>query len=254
MNRLIPLLCGPLLALPLLAQPRGATTVSVIPDPVKAGQELAAKLRASAPAQESEFTGKFIITTEGGRVTEIPVASVIAVGQTNWQVVYQTFNPSGAPAESLRIVHTPGQPNAYFFSSDATLTSPVPALGSDLIRPFGSSDFWLSDLGLDFFHWPGQKLLRNEMRRTRPCYILESTLPNPRPGQYARVLSWIDTETSGLIRAEAFDAANKLVKEFSVGKFRKIDGQWQLQDMKITSEKTGQETELKFDLKKKQAG
>jgi hypothetical protein len=230
---------------------RSGAPVSVIPDPVKSGQELAARLRASAPMQEAEFTGRFVITTEGGRVTEVPLASVIQAGQSNWQVVYQTYDNAGAVVESLRIVHTPQETNAYFFTANAASHPPVPAGPSDLIRPFGGSDFWLMDLGLEFFHWPRQKLLRHEMRRTRPCYVLESTLPNPLPGQYGRVLSWIDTETSGLIRAEAFASTNSLVKEFNVGKFRKIDGQWQLQDMKITSEKTGQETELKFDLRKK---
>lgn len=252
MNRCLATLGAIFLACSLPAQPNRITSsVSVIPDPVKSGQELAAKLRASAPMQEAEFTGRFVVTTEGGRVTEVPIASVIQVGQTNWQVVYQTYDKSGAPVESLRIVHSPEQPNAYFFSTNVAITSPAPAGFEELARPFANSDFWLMDLGLEFFQWPGQKLVRNEMRRTRPCHVLESTQPNPRPGQYDRVLSWIDTESSGLIRAEAFVSTNRLVKEFNVGKFRKIDGQWQLQDMKITSENTGQETELKFDLKKK---
>lgn len=236
------------------AQQRRPAPLSAVPDPVKAGEELAARLRAAVPAQDAEFTGKLVIVTEGGRVSEMPVASKVTAGSTNWQVIYQTFNQAGAPHESLRIVHTQDLSNTYFFTPDAQKISPKRVSGSELTQPLGGSDFWLMDLGLDFLQWPGQKLLRNEMRRSRPCYVLESTQPNPAAGQYSRVLSWIDTEIIdgvGLIRAEAFDSARQLMKEFNVGKFRKIDGQWQLQNMKITSEKTGQETELRFDPQKR---
>ena len=39
------------------------------------------------------------------------------------------------------------------------------------------------------------------------------------PGSYARVLSWIDFETSGIILAEAYDQNGKLLKEFSIQDF-----------------------------------
>jgi hypothetical protein len=244
-------------ALPLGAQPRQPAQFSVIPDPQKAGQDLATKLRAVVPPRDAEFTGKLVIVTEGGRVSEVPIGSRVIPGATNWHVIYQTFDPSGGPREILRIRHAADLPNVYFFTPDAGQSSPKAISVSELSHPFGGSDFWLMDLGLDFLHWPGQRLLRNEMRRSRACYVLESSRPDAPPGQYERVVSWVDTEILqhdgvGLIRAEAFDGSHKLMKEFNVGKFRKIDGQWQLQDMKITSERTGQETELKFDLKKQQ--
>ena len=45
--------------------------------------------------------------------------------------------------------------------------------------------------------------------------------------------------------------SGKTVKEFKVGKFRKVDGRWQLESLRISTRTTGQETELKFDLEKK---
>ena len=61
----------------------------------------------------------------------------------------------------------------------------------------------------------------------------------------------MDIETGGIVRAEAYDRAGKLAKEFKVDRFRKVEGRWQLESMKIRSRATGQETELKFDLQKK---
>ena len=45
--------------------------------------------------------------------------------------------------------------------------------------PFAGSDFWIADLGLEFFHWPEQKVLKKEFRRNCSCVVLESTNPNP---------------------------------------------------------------------------
>ena len=125
------------------------------------------------------------------------------------------------------------------------------SLADDLAaRPFAGSDFRVMDLGLEFFHWPEQRLLKPEMRHNRSCRVLESTNPASDPAGYARVVSWIDVETDGLVCAEAYDRGNRLVKEFSVGSFRKVEGRYQLQDMKIRNAKTGRRTELEFDLKK----
>jgi hypothetical protein len=107
------------------------------------------------------------------------------------------------------------------------------------------------DLGLEFFHWPKQRAIRAEMRRGQPCRVLESTDPNARPGGYSRVLSWIDNETGGVIEAEAYDSTNKLLKKFALGSFKKVEGQWQLRDMRISNVQTEQQTKLKFDLKSK---
>jgi len=117
--------------------------------------------------------------------------------------------------------------------------------------PFADSDFWIADLGLEFFHWPDQKVLRHEGKRTRACAVLESTNPNPSPGAYSHVDSWIDNETLGLVHAEAYDASGKLLKVFDPKSFKKVNGQWELQDIEIHNVQTKSHTSIKFDLKSK---
>ena len=63
-----------------------------------------------------------------------------------------------------------------------------------------------------------------------------------------RVRSWIDLDHKQPLIAEAYDPAGKLVKEFSVGSVKKVDGVWQLKDMEITGERDGTVTKLEFDL------
>ena len=72
------------------------------------------------------------------------------------------------------------------------------------------------------------------MRRGQSCNVLESVNPQPVPGAYARVKSWIDIDTGGIIYAEAYDPRGKLLKEFKPkSESRRCTGQWQLQEMEI---------------------
>jgi hypothetical protein len=121
--------------------------------------------------------------------------------------------------------------------------------------PFVNTDFWLADLGLDFLHWPEQRLVPDAkitMRKSTPCKVLDSL--NPRasdasgPG-YARVRSWVAIENGGLVYAEAYDRHNKLLKVFEISNVEKVNGHWELKEMKIRNEQTDSVTRLEFDLK-----
>ena len=116
---------------------------------------------------------------------------------------------------------------------------------------FAGSDFWSTDLGRDFFHWTEQRLIKREMRRGRPCKVLESTNTNIVAGGYRRVRCWIDAETGQPLRAEAYDHENKLLKEFAVGSVKKVKGHWELRDIEIRNEQTDSRTRLEFDLETK---
>ncbi len=120
---------------------------------------------------------------------------------------------------------------------------------ADLSFPFAGSDFWLCDLGLEFFHWPEQKILKRENSRGRVCKVLESTNPNPSTNGYSRVVSWIDEETLGIVQAYAYDAQGKKLKEFYPKDFKKVDGQWQVGMMEMDNVQTGSRSRIEFDLK-----
>ncbi len=121
--------------------------------------------------------------------------------------------------------------------------------GPIIMTPFAGSDFWAVDLGLEFLHWPAQKILRGDTARGRLCNVLESTNPNPSTSGYSRVLCWIDNESLGIVKAEAYDAKGKLLKEFLPKDIKKVDGQWQVGSMEIDNVQTGSRTKLEFDLK-----
>ena len=177
---------------------------------------------------------------------------------SNWLTFYQAALTK--QTNYLRIIHVANLTNIYSYSTNANDAVPVlgdiplsghffpnhQVSGSALMTPFAHSDFWIADLGLEFFHWPEQKILKKENRRSRGCIVLESTNPNPSRNGYSRVVSWIDEETLGIVHAEAYDFKNKLLKEFDPKSFKKVNGQWELQEMEIDNVQTGSRTRLEF--------
>jgi hypothetical protein len=224
-------------------------------DSVQAEQEaraLVAEMLAQTPQQNTANTGQVRIRDAAGKEREIPVRFEITATPTNWVSVYETLTPSGGPGgEKLTVIHAPGQPNQYELVSSAGATNAVPrelALDQTMIS-FAGSDFWVADLGLEFLHWPKQRLLKKEMRHSKSCEVLESVNPQPVPGGYARVVSWIIIESPhGLVHADAYNAKGELMKLFDPTALEKVQGDYQLEEMEIRNRKTGSHTWIKFNL------
>ena len=246
----------------LAADAPASLPVVPVANPERAGRELAAELRAKAPAGNSEFTATLRIIPRGGETRAVPVSGAIQRVTADstapgWEAIYRTQAVEGTPAEQLRVRYGVGRPNVYYHArgeaAGKTLDDTCRLSNDHAEVPLAGSDFWLVDIGLEFLHWPTQRVLKAEMRRGQTCRVLESVHPQPAPTGYARVVSWVarmDEEAEGILQAEAYDKENKLLKEFSLGSFKKVDGQWQLQDMKIRNAKTGSRTWLEFDLKR----
>lgn len=235
------------------AQQNAPLATAPILNPGKQGAELAARLRAAVPEAADEFKGKLETIASDDSITTVSIVSRITPGSNQWTVSYLALDAQGRPAEELTIVHTPGSTNVYRLRTHASGagTNAVVTSAPALNRAFAGSEFWTGDLGLDFFHWPGQSVITNEMRQSRSCWVLESTTPTAPPGGYARVRTWIDVEHNGIVRADAFGPDGKVLKEFRLGEFRKIDGRWQLESMRMRNLRTDTDSQLQFDLPRK---
>lgn len=215
--------------------------------PEALGRSLAAELRRQRPTENSTNSASLRLRDKSGRRSTIPVNIRTVLTDTGWEAHYTLpqSNTNGATTATIR--HGDGKSPEYA----------VQAAGSDVASfghadiPLGGSDFWVSDLALEFLHWPQQKVLRMEPSSGRMCHVLESI--NPGTNGYARVVSWIDTKYDALLNAEAYNKAGRLVKRFSTGSFKKVarpDGQeaWFLQDVKISDRTRDSVTELNFEV------
>ena len=205
------------------------------------GRNLAKQLADAKPVENYANTGILEIHHRDAPTNKLPFRFQTILTATNWQTIYETTSESYRV--KFQVVHDGEKINLFQVHEDGTVLV-------DFSFPFAGSDFWLGDLGLEFFHWPEQKIIKKEFARGCGCMVLESTNPNPSPNGYSRVDCWIDEETLGIVQAKAYDAGGKLLKEFEPKSFKKdANGQWQLQDMEIRNVQTRSRTEIKFDLK-----
>lgn len=213
---------------------------------VKQGRALVAEILSQRPAQSVTNTGILRTRDARGRRTQVPLKFEIVAGETNWWSRYEAGAfTDGTGAAELRVVHAPCQPNEYCLTRNA---EPQKLAGSETMIPFAASDFWVADLGLEFFHWPEQRVLKKEIRRGQSCNVLESVNPHPAPGAYAKVRSWIDIDTGGIVYAEAYNDQGKVLKEFAPKSIKKVRGEWQLQEMEMENRQTGSRTWIEFNL------
>lgn len=206
------------------------------------GDEIAEQLRTMQPGGNTEISGILIINEQ----KKIPVVCKIVTNQCSWKVIYETRLTANIPDEKFVAVHSLDGPNKYLLSRGTNEPKPIKA--EETAIPFAGTDFWLSELGFDFLHWPQQNKLPGQMRLGQPCYVLESI--NPDAPVVVRMKSFIEKESGGILVAEGYDRKHRKVKEFSLAgsSFKKVNGQWQLKKMTIRSPREDSETILEFEL------
>jgi hypothetical protein len=216
------------------------------------GPDLAAQIRNAVPEDTNAIHGT-LTTDSSGSSHAVPVVCRVLLLPSSWETIYDVPAAAASAAEQLIVIHASNAPNQYLYSRASSPSAPLPAPSPISSRqaadtPLAGSDFSAADLGLDFLHWPQQRRLKGEMRLGQPCYVLDSS--DPGAPSIARVKSYIDKETCGLLIAEAYDASNHLVKEFSLhgSSFKKVNGHWRLEKMEIRDRKKMSRTTLKFDI------
>ncbi|MBM3848213.1 MAG: outer membrane lipoprotein-sorting protein [Verrucomicrobia bacterium] len=219
------------------------------PSEIQEGQQLAAQIRATPPAESMTLSGRIQVRDGQSNLKDLPFQFRTTVTASNWITVYRVNRDTTPAPPLLAVIHEPGKPSSYWESDASSPDDWKPLDGKAAGRAFGDSDFSIFDLGLGFFHWPQQRVIKTEMRKSRSCRVLESMNLAPGPKDYKRVLSWVDSETGGLLLAEAYDHQNRLIKEFSVNSMKKINDQWHVQQMEIRNTQTKSRTRLDFDVK-----
>ena len=220
----------------------------------KEGRALVADMLAQRPEQNTTNTGSVSIRDAEGKERKIPARFEIYCTPTNWVSTYEVLPSSGtAGGMKLAVTHDGNQPNRYELFDPASASginaAPKVLAPDQIMVPFAGSDFWIADLGLEFLHWPHQRVLTYEMRHGKSCKKLQSINPHPVPGGYARVVSWVMTERPhGIMHADAYDARGERLKYWDPKNIEKVEGEYQLQEMEMRNRKTGSQTTITFNL------
>ena len=218
------------------------------------GRALAQKILQQWPDENSTNTGTLQIKGQNGKRLHLPLTCIVSVNSADdtWSTRYQVQTASNS-SDILMVTHSLTEPNRYvlYCGGDETANLLADASGPErLNQSFAGSDFSVGDLGLEFFHWPKQKVLKREVHRSCGCTVLESTNPSPTPGGYSRVVSWIDTDSLGIVEAYAYDAKGKELKDFYPKDLKKVNGRYEVQTMVMENDQADTRTRLEFDLDK----
>ena len=221
----------------------------------EAGQNLAAQLLSMRPIEDAHWSGSLKIFHRENEIAPVAVQCQTTLGDTNWSVTYLAAAGLTNGAEKLTILFSTNAPPQYAYARAAAPDAPLGELknlsAAEADIPLAGSDFWLSDLGFQFYHWPVQNELKGVTRRSRGCHVLESTNPQPAPGGYARVVTYIDAESLQPLQAEAYGADGKIMKEFELGSVEKVNGHYEVKNLKMSDFRTKSRTTLDFDIEAK---
>ncbi len=114
-------------------------------------------------------------------------------------------------------------------------SSPVPmSNAADSVR---GMDFNYEDLSLRFTYWKNAKMMDANARLTAArikCWLVRVTAPDTK-GPYYNVDLWVEKESGGVAKMEAYNTVSKMVKRFQVTKVQKVDGATVLKEMRIES-------------------
>jgi hypothetical protein len=231
-----------------LAQPRRLEQAPPL-SPAEGAREakaLVAEMLAERPEQNFTNAGVLKIRDGEGNQRQTPLRIVTLITRTNWLQIYEASATTSSSAVTFTIIHSIENPNQYLLSTSSTAAAKRLS-AAELMVPFAGSDFWLADLGYEFLHWPKQTVIKNDMRHSRACKVLESINPNPSAGGYSRVVCWITVEKPHApVHADAYDSSGRF-KQFDPKNLEKVNGVYQIESVEMRNSKTGSHTVLEFD-------
>ncbi len=226
---------------------------SIQADPIREGQVLAEQLRSIQMGIPGSIQATLKVRKRDGSRMEHLVKKHTQTFDAGWRDLFEIENDGTNNSEWLWIDHPANQPPRYRLALSDQLPVDETAFkvldSEQTMSPLGESDFWAADLGLDFLHWPDQRLFESKITRRKGvgCKLLESSRPSRSGLGYYKVRSWISVEHGGVVYAEAFDIEDRKIKIFEVNGVEKIEGQWYLKELKIRNLRDKSTSVLEFD-------
>ena len=212
-------------------------------DPLPDGQELARSIRDSIPTESASLEATMEVTLSDRKRIKTPLTiKTKPLGQAECLMTYET-KPSDGNGEYWVVQRALAKRNEYRIGKEAKRL----AKGEELETSLANSSFTLTDLGLEFLHWPKQKTIRKQRRKSRSCHVLESSRSDSEGT--LRVLSWVDIKSGGILAADFYSADGKVRKRFSVKGLTKKDGHWQVDEMEMRDVAERTRSRLRLHLK-----
>lgn len=190
------------------------------------GDEILALVRSSLPSEPLKLTGSLKVKAANGFTqANLPVEM-----QLDWGAPMPTASYR-IDKETLTITWNNGVP-AYAFSNPKN--SPT----SEILN---SGITW-ADLSFSVFWWPNAKLISEERKINRECYVVDVPVPNSKK----TMRLWIEQKMGMLLEAKTMNAKQQELSRLKIISIKKMDGMWVAKDLEISNQKTGTKTTLQI--------
>ena len=206
------------------------------------GENLALSIRNSIPSENISIDASMEVTLKNRkRIKTALTIETKLLGKDEFLTIYKTKLEKNCTIWKIR--RKKGNPNEYHVEQ----AKKDPENKQNLYLALADSSFTLADFGLEFLHWPNQKTIRKQRRKSRLCNVLESKPTKAIKVEYSRVLSWVDEKSGAILAADFFDLNGEILKRFSVKGLTKKNGQWQVDEIEMRHLKDGTKSRLKLN-------
>ncbi len=209
----------------LLASLVSIFTFNGFAEPIPA-DDILAYVRTKLPSDPIKLTGTLKVRTKKGFTkTSLPVEMELDWGSAQPTAHYRIGD------ESLEITWNNNQPTYHFSTPNTQPTSNILDTGIN----------W-ADLSFSVLWWPRSKLINEEKKINRECYVVD--VPVPDSSETMRL--WIEKKMGMLLEAQTLDADKKEIRRMKIKSIKKMDGMWVAKDLEIKDKQTGNKTTLQI--------
>lgn len=198
------------------------------------------------PAERLQISGELRADPRDGKPgRRCQVQLVLEYGATPPQARYTIMDAFGEDLEQLTILRPENGAVSWHYARGYPLAgAPLP----DPRAAIQGTDLTWSDLSLAFLWWRGGRITGLEKVLDRECLVIETPAPAGEPTPYASARLWVDRQYRMLLRAEGCDAAGKPVRRIAVKSIKKIDNEWMVKDLDVTSLSSNLRTALRINI------
>ena len=227
---------------------------------------VAAALLVVGTSASAQLTGTQIIEKTYNRATGDDQTSMLTImltnksGQTRVRKIQQFTKDLGDSEKSIMFFLSPADvKNTSFMNwsydgdkaDDQWIYLPalkkVKRISSDSKSDyFMGSDFTYDDLGDRKLNADDHKLLREETKNEKECYVVESKSKNE-DYIYAKTITWIDKSTFVGVQKEFYDEDGKLLKILTIKKVEKIAGFYIITNSEMKNVQNNHSTSMIID-------
>jgi hypothetical protein len=213
--------------------------------PLPSANDVLDQVVARLPAEPLQINGELRADPRDGKTgRRCQVQLFLQYGANPPQARYTLMDSFGEDLEQLTVIRQEGKPVSLHYAKGYPLADAVLV---DPRQPLQGTDVTWADLSLSFLWWRPGKLTGVEKVLERECLVIEVPSPAAEKSPYASARLWIDKQYLMLMRAEGLDPAGKPLRRIAVKSIKKIDDEWMVKDLDVTSLPSNLRTSLRIN-------